>query len=431
MRRSSLCFALLLALPALAGCLGGGGPAEAAFVATPLTPNKSSYKFDASGSSGDGLAYEWDFGDETPTATGKVVEHEYQYLNGMYTVTLAVNASDGTTSEAEQKIQVGEGQNSDPLLYLTADKRWVAPNESVIFDATQSFDPDGDPVRFEWNFNSHFADDELNDMENLGHQQYGRYVNGPPPGASNESGSGGNDTSNGTLLTPSGHDWREEFSKAQQRLQGRLGAGGFHGGAPGAAEPRNEELDGRIEDMSPIQIFEFPSPAVYYVHLRVLDVKGTGYDGFIKISVDDNVPERFQTNESGGRLDSAQLSTLTGTGGIEAYRGHPFKSDYPALVEATLNYSTENDLPGTAAMKGFMCGSQIQIAQCRGSAIKNDPWPSGEALTFNLTPAMVGAYQIMVENAGDPPVEYTLTINMTVDLNPWFLEESGLGGAHH
>jgi len=105
----------------LGACGGGGGsssgsttqtgprPPTASFTATPtdgLAPLQVS--FDAAGSSdpdGTITGYQWDFGDDTATASGITVSHTYPDT-GRFTVTLTVTDDDGQSDSATRTVQV-------------------------------------------------------------------------------------------------------------------------------------------------------------------------------------------------------------------------------------------------------------------------------------------------------------------------------------
>lgn len=432
MRFALDCLAMTLVAASFSGCIGGGESAtKASFLATPMNEDKSHYKFDASASTGEGLSFTWDFGDRTEPGTGAVAEHHYQYLNGMYSVTLTVTDASGANDSITERVQVGAGQNQVPYLYLKTDKRRALPNESVLFDASQSVDLDGDPLFFEWDFNSQLGDDEYDNMENLGWQQYGRYTGKPPPSG---NATGGNNSGQGGGLTPSGHDWTREYEKAQKRLMELVGGGGFHGGEAGAAEPRNTDFDGNIGDESPIQLFAFPSSAVYYVHVKALDIKGDFQEGFIRISVEPNPPNATEVNT---RSDRPLQAGVLPDGTPEQLRNFEFTSvnvHHPGLMEVWLNFTKDPNpqSPATAEMASYICGSGKNRADCKSTAAASLPsGPSGRSFSHYFAPDKTGGYQVLVENTKESPVKYTLTVILHNDLNPWALDESGLGTAHH
>ncbi|PIQ81870.1 MAG: hypothetical protein COV76_06335 [Candidatus Omnitrophica bacterium CG11_big_fil_rev_8_21_14_0_20_64_10] len=119
------------------------GPAEACAGA--------SVAFDGSGSkaeTGKTLAYSWDFGDGA-TATGARVNHTFA-KGGTYRVALTVNDGSGSacaTATASMTVKV----NGAPSAALTGETLSCV-TKPVRFDASGSKDPDGDSLRYTWNF---------------------------------------------------------------------------------------------------------------------------------------------------------------------------------------------------------------------------------------------------------------------------------------
>lgn len=106
--------------------------------------------FNASGSEdSDGiiLDYCWDFDDAT-NSTGEVVEHAY-LDNGNYTVILTVTDDDGATSSSSSSKLI---LNRPPLANFTKSAETAYPTELVVFNATDSYDPDGTVVTYFWDF---------------------------------------------------------------------------------------------------------------------------------------------------------------------------------------------------------------------------------------------------------------------------------------
>lgn len=112
------------------------------------------------------VSYKWDFGDGE-TANGPMVEHEYKVKpeSGFYVVKLRVNvqAEDDPQAEIEayefSKTIGIENQKVTPVISVTPDKG-RAPL-TVAFDASDSVDPDGRIISYEWDFNG----DEITDQE--------------------------------------------------------------------------------------------------------------------------------------------------------------------------------------------------------------------------------------------------------------------------
>lgn len=89
--------------------------------------------------------YLWDFGDGE-TATGSIVSHQYQ-ISGDYSVTLVVTDDDGDTGAAVHQITIN---NNAPTAVIAVDYQYIEPGETVTFDGTGSYDPDGDSLTYEW-----------------------------------------------------------------------------------------------------------------------------------------------------------------------------------------------------------------------------------------------------------------------------------------
>jgi len=107
--------------------------------------------FDASGSfdlDGYIVSYFWDFGDGTAGATG--VTGEYSYARrGIYTVTLTVTDDDGATASSNAN---KTARNRPPVADFTESAETVDTGEDIHFNATVSYDPDGDIVSYFWDF---------------------------------------------------------------------------------------------------------------------------------------------------------------------------------------------------------------------------------------------------------------------------------------
>jgi len=110
--------------------------------------------FDSSDSSdpdGDMITYNWQFGDG---GTSSLANPTYQYsTEGSYTVSLIVTDNSGlASSAAQQVILVETATNSAPVASFTVNKSIVDVGETINFDSSNSSDPDGDTLTFNWQF---------------------------------------------------------------------------------------------------------------------------------------------------------------------------------------------------------------------------------------------------------------------------------------
>jgi len=134
----------------LAACEPVVGP-RAEFTATPLfayPPLEVTFNASASTSpTGAIVSYAWDLGDGE-TASGVTVTHTYTE-KGIYDVTLVVTNSEGHTGARTRSV---EALNRVPIASFEIDKYWVGDNQPVEFDASDSYDPDGEIVQYIWSF---------------------------------------------------------------------------------------------------------------------------------------------------------------------------------------------------------------------------------------------------------------------------------------
>lgn len=94
------------------------------------------------------VSYDWDFGDGTAPASGKVTSHIYE-RPGAFTAKLTVTDDQGATASASQRVDVA---NRPPAASFAPyiDRGYVAA--VMRFDATASVDPDGSILRYHWDF---------------------------------------------------------------------------------------------------------------------------------------------------------------------------------------------------------------------------------------------------------------------------------------
>ena len=93
------------------------------------------------------LGYFWDFGDGT-NGTGVMMEHAY-VDDGNYTVTLTVTDDDDAAASTKATKTV---LNRSPVASFTESAETVYTGETIIFNATGSYDPDGTIISYFWDF---------------------------------------------------------------------------------------------------------------------------------------------------------------------------------------------------------------------------------------------------------------------------------------
>lgn len=131
-------------------------PPTAILSANPIqgTVGETAFQFNGGASTdpdGDDLTFTWTFGDGE-TATGAEVTHVYNTV-GDFTVRLTVRDENNATSTAVQSIGVlPVGANLQPIARMATGIRTGSVGASLRFDGRTSYDPDGDPLTFEFEF---------------------------------------------------------------------------------------------------------------------------------------------------------------------------------------------------------------------------------------------------------------------------------------
>ncbi|MGQ9582164.1 MAG: PKD domain-containing protein [Thermoplasmatota archaeon] len=148
-----------LLLTATAACLQGPSPeankAPVARIGSPsaggIYDTGQELTFDGTGSydpEGKPLSFKWDFGDNT-TASGNLTKHSYA-LPGRYIVTLEV--SDGKKRATDRRELEIRQANRPPVPKLRVSNPGPSNEELVEFNASETTDPDSDPLSFRWLF---------------------------------------------------------------------------------------------------------------------------------------------------------------------------------------------------------------------------------------------------------------------------------------
>jgi len=109
-------------------------------------------QFDASASydpDGSIRTYAWSFGDGR-AGNGMVASHTYA-VAGTYTATLTVKDGRWGKSTSSAVITV-RATNAQPIAAFSINPSSAYPNQAVQFDASASYDPDGEIVSYEWSY---------------------------------------------------------------------------------------------------------------------------------------------------------------------------------------------------------------------------------------------------------------------------------------
>jgi KaiC/GvpD/RAD55 family RecA-like ATPase/PKD repeat protein len=115
------------------------------------------------------ISYGWNFGDGRST-TGEMTSHSYAE-DGNYTVVLTVKDSDGLVGLHQDTVHV---LNRTPNASFTSSSITAHSNETITFNATSSYDPDGRILSYFWDFG-----DQLNAtgvVVNHAYVQQGNYT---------------------------------------------------------------------------------------------------------------------------------------------------------------------------------------------------------------------------------------------------------------
>lgn len=99
------------------------------------------------------LFYQWDFGDGQTQQGWELAEVDHVYFSpGSYEATLTVRDAQRDVASLTRTVAVTTAPNAVPVVAFT-----VSPDEpsgwsELTFDASASYDPDGDPITFRWDF---------------------------------------------------------------------------------------------------------------------------------------------------------------------------------------------------------------------------------------------------------------------------------------
>jgi len=96
-------------------------------------------------------------------------------LAGMHNITLTVSDIHGASSTAEVTVVVTLTPNEGPTANASVSKTTAKVNEEVTFDASGSYDPDGDSLSYSWDFESDGVWDDFNETPKHSFDTAGTY----------------------------------------------------------------------------------------------------------------------------------------------------------------------------------------------------------------------------------------------------------------
>ena len=155
-------------------------PPVAQFTFTPTAPRAGDWiQFDASASydpDGTITNYQWDFQDDgIIDDTGKIVFFRYS-VPGVYTVRLTVTDDKGAVASTTQTVTVSPlVVNQPPVAQFTYSPTLPFVCQTVTFNATSSYDPDGTIVSYQWDLNGDGLPDQSGPIANWTYTAAGMY----------------------------------------------------------------------------------------------------------------------------------------------------------------------------------------------------------------------------------------------------------------
>jgi len=278
--------------------------------------------FDGSGSSDPGiddvLSYEWDFGDGSPVASGRVVAHAYGD-NRVYSATLTVQDDSGATGRDEVAVSI---VNANPVAEAGADQT-VDEGSSLRLSGTASDPGWGDVLSLAWDLD---YDGSNFDEDVVGTSTLDRsYADGPatyvvafrvrdddypyPPANGGQVG----ETIDTLQVTVANVPPRADAGDRYEGEEGqwiRLSGTGIDVPADALVYEWDVDGDGRYDLSGPSVSVVWPVAGEYEVTLRVMDDDGDFGLDTAQVSVGNASP----VAEAGGPYDGDEGSPIVMTG---------------------------------------------------------------------------------------------------------------------
>lgn len=413
----------LLVVSAFAGCFGDKPPEKpVAKFSYEALEEPDSFRFDASASKAASATYVWTFGDNE-NATGKEVEHTYEYTNGVYAVTLCVVDGDDDQTCVTQDVTVGTGLNQLPEAHFTRTLAWAGVGESITFDASASLDRDSDPLTYKWDFNY--------PIENADYNAFREAANG-----GEGDGDTGNSNGDGEEIPtgPSSTD-APKPGVPQAPIPTRPSSGDH-----GPTGPQRNFLYGATETTAAtFTTHSYPEPGLYIIRLQAVDIKGGIGEDYWPIQIDESPPKRSFTLDPPKtgvtRAGSAGYSEQTpsiGDAGDPDENTTTITLPHPATAFLA-NLSWDEGQPiGSSSQNQLVLrmndsGGETYGPAEDGSGVNLD----GKAQLDLLAQIPAGAVEFTITGISGVNIAWTLDVYAKLDTNPF---PDGLiveTGGHH
>lgn len=424
MRAASALLIVLLASTALAGCLGGGDEdlnssiPRAIVKVSEVGGNVDTFLFDASDSTGRGLKFEWDF-DDGETSNERKLEHTFVHGANFYSVTLTITDTGDISDVWEKEIKVGNGINLPPTGLFKPSTRYLAVGEALTVDARATTDPEGDPIRYEWDFNHLMTQDEYLTFRDA--KMNADYEDSTTVTVEDEDDGTAKSSQSPTLPTlPDPH----------RILSGDKDAG--HAGHDSA--PAVSLFMGLRSSEEPVFTLDdgFPDPTTFYVRLVALDVKGAAKEILseeiwpVKV-VDVKKPLVYGPEETSGTFQLGSPATVQEATPNNEETGGVFDDDLkwtfdiPDPIDLMFINVTWSQSPAASALP-----SDIDMSVESPNGKVRDVKKADTEISLELTrfdemdtgaTSPTWAVELFARSGVD--IQYTLSYWAKVDLNPF------------